>query len=141
MRDPRKEKLIDLGADVLADALLELAGHSDEASALIERLLATAKEEVQQFKKTLLSLRNSRHFIDWRSASSFARELKRLLKDVKNAVEDPLTGIEMVAAFYEADNVILDMCDDSRETSAMFSVMMPKKCLWIMRHVAQTKRK
>ncbi len=51
MRDPRKEKLIDLGAEVLADALLELAGHSDEANAMIERLLAAAKEEVQQFRR------------------------------------------------------------------------------------------
>jgi hypothetical protein len=28
-------------------------------------------------------------------------------------VDDPLTGVELVAAFYEADNTIFEMCDDS----------------------------
>ncbi len=113
MTDPRKKKLIDLGPDALADALLNLAGHSDEADDLIEQLIATPKENVQRFKKKLSSLQHSSRFIDWRGASSFARELEMLLKDVKAGVDDPLTGIEMVAAFYEADNTIFEMCDDS----------------------------
>ena len=28
-------------------------------------------------------------------------------------LDDPLTGVELVAAFYEADNTIFEMCDDS----------------------------
>ncbi len=36
-----------------------------------------------------------------------------LLKDLKAGMDDPLTGMEMVASFYEADNVIFEMCDDS----------------------------
>ncbi len=109
----RNKKLIDLGAEALADALLDLAVHSEEADDLIERLIATPKENVQRFKKKLSGLKHSRRFIDWRGAASFARELEMLLQDVKAGVDDPPTGVELVAAFYEADNTIFEMCDDS----------------------------
>ncbi len=113
MADARKQKLIDLGAETLADAFLNLAVHSDEADDLIEQLIATPKENVQRFKKKLSSLKHSSRFIDWRGASGFGRELEMLLQDVKAGVDDPLTGVELVAAFYEADNTIFEMCDDS----------------------------
>jgi hypothetical protein len=75
----RKQKLIDLGPDALADACLNLAVHSDEADDLIEQLIATPKENVQRFKKKLSSLKHSSRFIDWRGAAGFARELEMLL--------------------------------------------------------------
>ena len=109
----RKQKLIDLGPEALADALLNLAVHSDEADDLIEQLIATPKENVQRFKKKLAGLKRSRRFIDWRGAAGFARELEMLLQDLKSGADDPLTGVELVAAFYEADNTIFEMCDDS----------------------------
>jgi hypothetical protein len=109
----RKQKLIALGADALADALLNLAVHSEEADDLIEQLIATPKENVQRFKKKLSGLKHSRRFIDWRGASGFARELEMLLQDLKSCVDDPLTGVELVSAFYEADNTIFEICDDS----------------------------
>jgi hypothetical protein len=109
----RKQKLIDLGAETLAEVLLDLAVHSEAADDLIEQLIATPKENVQRFKSKLASLKQSRLFIDWRGASSFARELEMLLQDVKAGIDDPLTGVELVAAFYESDNTVFEMCDDS----------------------------
>lgn len=113
MKNERKQKLINLGTDVLAEALLDLAVHSEEADDLIEQLIATPKENIQRFKEKLSSLKHSRRFIDWRGATGFSRELEMLLQDVKAGVDDPLMGIELVAAFYEADNTIFEMCDDS----------------------------
>jgi hypothetical protein len=113
MADSRKLKLIDLGAETLAEALLDIAVYSDTADDLIERLIATPKENVQRFKKKLVGLRLSRGFIDWRGSSDFARELQMLLQDLKAGVTDPITGVELVAAFYEADQSILEQCDDS----------------------------
>lgn len=113
MGSNRQQKLIALGADALADALLEISVHSEQADDLIERLIATPKENVQRFKKKLSGLKHSRRFIDWRGASGFTRELEMLLQDLKSGVSDPLTGIELVAAFYGADNTIFEMCDDS----------------------------
>ena len=80
---------------------------------LIEQLISTPKENVQRFKKKLSGLNHSRRFIDWRGAAGFARELEMLLQDLKAGVDEPLTGVELVAAFYEADNTIFEMCDDS----------------------------
>ena len=36
-----------------------------------------------------------------------------LLQDVKAGVTDPLTGVELVAAFYETDESVFNRCDDS----------------------------
>lgn len=36
-----------------------------------------------------------------------------LSQDLKSGVDDPITGVELVAAFYEADSTIFEMCDDS----------------------------
>jgi hypothetical protein len=113
MNNARKQKLIDLGSETLAEILINLATHSSEADDLIEQLISTPKENVQRFKKKLSRLKHSIHFIDWRDASGFGRELEILLQDLKAGVDDPLTGIELVAAFYEADNAIFEMCDDS----------------------------
>lgn len=113
MPNDRKQKLIDLGADALADALLDVAVHSDEAYNLIEQMITTPKENVRRFKKKLSGLKRSRRFIDWRGAAGFGRDLEMLLQDLKSGVSDPLTGVELVAAFYEADNTIFEMCDDS----------------------------
>ncbi len=113
MDDSRKKKLIDLGSEALANALLNLAVHSDEAEDLIEQLIATPKENIQRFKQKLSRLKHSRRCINWRGSASFSRELEMLLQDVKAGVDDPLTGVELIAAFYEADNSIFEMCDDS----------------------------
>lgn len=113
MIDDRKQKLIDLGSDSLADALLNLAMHSDEADDLIEQLIATPTENVQRFKKKLSGLKRRKRFISWRESASFSRELEMLLQDLKSGVDDPITGVELVAAFYEADSTVFEMCDDS----------------------------
>ncbi len=113
MKNDRKQKLMGLGVERLADALLELAVQSDAAGDLVERLIATPRENIQRFKEKLFSLRRSQHFIGWRASSGFARELEALLQGLKAGVSDPLTGVELVAAFYETDNGVLGHCDDS----------------------------
>jgi tetratricopeptide (TPR) repeat protein len=113
MDETRKQKLIDLGAETLAEALLDLAVYSDTADDLIERLIATPKENVQRFKRSLSSLKRSRRFVDWRGVPKLARELEMLLQDLKSGVDDPFTGVELVARFFETDEGILGHCDDS----------------------------
>jgi len=113
MGTDRKQKLIDLEAETLADAFLELAAQSGAADDLVERLIATPTENIQRFRKKLTGLKRSRRFIDWRESSGFARKLEMLLQDLKAGVIDPLAGAELVAAFYEVDNRALGNCDDS----------------------------
>ena len=59
MNSDRKQRLMDLEAESLADALLVLAAQSDTADDLVERLIATPEESIQRFKKRLTSLKRS----------------------------------------------------------------------------------
>ncbi|MCD4688093.1 MAG: hypothetical protein K8R55_02025 [Desulfuromonadaceae bacterium] len=113
MSEQRKQRLIDLGAEVLAEALLELADRYAAVDDLVERKIATPKDNVQRFKAKLSGLKRSRRFIDWRESSTFARNLQDLLQDLQAGVDDPRLGAQLVAAFYETDQKTFDRCDDS----------------------------
>ncbi len=109
----RKKKLIDLGAAELADALLDLAVRIEAADDLVERLIATPTENIKRFKKKMTSLKRSKRFIRWGASSKLSNELETLLQDLKAGVSDPLTGVELIASFYETDKGTLGHCDDS----------------------------
>ena len=113
MGPERKERLVELGVDRLADALLELASRDDAADDLVERMIATPPENVGRFKAKLAGLKGRRHFIGWGESAGFARELGALLEDLRAGVTDPRAGAELVAAFYECDTAALGNCDDS----------------------------
>jgi len=105
--------LTELGAESLADALLELAIQSDAADDMVDRLIATPQENTIRFREKLSSLKHSQYFVDWRESLSFSRELEALLQDLKAGVSDPLTGVELVSAFYKTDRSVFDNCNDS----------------------------
>ncbi len=111
--DRKKQRLVDLGAEALAEALLALAQRDELANDLLERLVATPSENVQRFKAKLADLKQSQRFVSWRESAGFARELETLLEDLKAGVADPKEGTELLAAFYEADRLVLNNCDDS----------------------------
>lgn len=109
----KKQQLIELGADALADALLQLANQDQAAEDLVERLVATPQEFITRFNQVTSSLNRSRRFVRWRESAGFARELSALLQGLESAVSDPRTGVELVARFYQADKGVLGHCDDS----------------------------
>nr|WP_321466151.1 DUF6880 family protein [uncultured Desulfobulbus sp.] len=109
----RKKQLIDLGAETLAEALLDLAVHLDAADELIERLLATPDENIQRIRSKLSDLKRLEYFYSWREIAAFSRELGQLIQDIKASVADPVTGLAFVALFFEADESIFEHCDDS----------------------------
>jgi hypothetical protein len=111
-KDKHKE-LAKLGAETLATALLDLADYNDAAEAVVERLLASPKENAKTFSKRLSSIRRRHHLISWGETGAFARELKDLLKALEASAPEPKDGVLSVAAFYEADAEIFEQCDDS----------------------------
>jgi len=54
-----------------------------------------------------------RGFVARRDSTAFAQGLAFLLEYLAVGVDDPRTGVELVAAFYETDEVIFNHCDDS----------------------------
>lgn len=113
MAEDKKRKLTELGAETLANALLSLASRIDAADQLVQRLIATPKENLRRYKQKLASLKRRRRFISWRESADFANELEMLLGDLKSAVEDPQTGVGLIEAFYRADGAVFEKCDDS----------------------------
>lgn len=93
MKPARREQLIALGTERLAEALLELASYSEVADDLVERLLATPQENIQRFTNKLTQLKRSNRFIDWRVSAEFAQELELLLQDLQAGVNDPDIGL------------------------------------------------
>jgi len=111
--DGKRQRLIRLGSEKLADALLDLAERSDEAHNLVERLVSLPKKNIRRFKSRLRALKKKRKFIDWRGASGFARGLEDILEDLRAGVEDPHTGVELVIEFFKCDCAAFGRADDS----------------------------
>lgn len=111
--EDQRNKLINLGPEILADALLDLGSRDDDAAAVVERLTSTPKENQKRFKSKLAGLKRQRRFIDWREAPEFARKLEVLLADLRAGVKDSQTGVELVSSFFECDRSIFERCDDS----------------------------
>lgn len=109
----KRDKLVALGPDQLADALLELAGLHDEADQSVEKLTATPKEKVKRFKTKLTGLKDARRFVDWREIGGFARKLEGMLADLEESLPDGKTGVELVARFFKCDQAVFERCDDS----------------------------
>lgn len=113
MEDKRKQELINLGVDRLAEVLIELSEQSSDVYEVIERLTSTPDDNLNRFKKNLASIKRSKRFIGWHDIYRFSNELKLLLEDLKAGATDPLKGLELVSKFYEADKYIFNRCNDS----------------------------
>ncbi len=113
MQKNQKQRLMDLGEETLAQALLDLAPRSDDVEAMIQKLISTPEEAVARLKKKLASLKRSQRFIDWREAGHFANELNNLLDDIEANISDPLIGMKLVTSFLETDSSVFERCDDS----------------------------
>ena len=64
-------------------------------------------------KSKIAGLKRTRRFIHYRESSGFARKLDIILQNLKISVKDPVTGVELVASFFETDEAVFGHCDDS----------------------------
>lgn len=113
MIDIRKQKLIDLGAEALADTILMLSRNSGRVEMLIEQMLATEEEAIEDFTEQLARYKDQKDYYAWDETYEFAGELEMLLQGIKAKVSDPLTGMELIASFFEEEAAIFELCDDS----------------------------
>jgi hypothetical protein len=111
--DEKRHRLIDLGAESLADALLELANWDERAEDLLERMISTREESITRFKKKLAALHKIRKFIPWGRSAAFARELASILEDLRAGTVAPRIGVQLTADFFHSDSSVFEHCDDS----------------------------
>jgi len=111
--DDRREKLIGLGPEKLADALLEMAYRSEDAGVLVNRLTSSKEEIIKRFKAQLSGLKRSKRFVERRDARQLAQRLEDMLIDLASAEPDAITGIRLVSDLFACDSSIFERCDDS----------------------------
>ena len=109
----QRRRLIQAGAERLADALLDLACDSDQAADVVARLAATPEENLERFRQKIDDLKSSERFYDWRESKEFARELRGIIEDLEAADPEPRTGVKLMAEFLEADETAVLSGDDS----------------------------
>lgn len=72
-----------------------------------------AKETIKQLKAKLTALKRTRRFIRWGESAGLARELRDLLCEIEEGVDDPRIGVDLLASFYTTDRSVFERCDDS----------------------------
>ncbi|WP_027186143.1 DUF6880 family protein [Desulfovibrio inopinatus] len=115
-------KLVALGVEALADALMELASRCETGQIFIDRLLLSNDQASNYFSNAIKKLGAENYFISWRESEAFTAELEQLLGDIKSKVGNPQSGIELTCQFFEIDKAILERSDDSSGSiGAVFS--------------------
>lgn len=66
MDKDKRNELIALGPEALADALLELTEKTDEAERMVDRITSSRDEIIRRFRAKISGLKRSRKFVDWR---------------------------------------------------------------------------
>lgn len=112
MPDERKQKLVKLGPEALADMLLDLATKIEQVDDRINREFAPATENVKNIRKKIQALTTRTGFINYMYIDDFASQLEGLLEDLESVVTDPSTGLDLVAEFFETDSFVFNYSDD-----------------------------
>jgi hypothetical protein len=111
----RRRKLIDLGAESLADALLKIAEWDDHADNLLRRMSSTRAENLAHFKEKLVQLSKPHKFAVRRRSADIARDLQSMLEDLRAGVDDPRMGVQLTLDFFRIDNSVFQCCDASAD--------------------------
>ncbi|MDF7798278.1 hypothetical protein P4C99_02315 [Pontiellaceae bacterium B1224] len=149
MKDERIQQLAELGADVLAETLVELTASNEAVEDIVERLLAPPAANAIRFHKKLAALKSRRYFYNWRESSAFVMKLESILADIQSANPSPKKGVEMVLKLFDADSDCFEQCDDSGgDVGGFFSysaapllVEYAKKCsekTWVCERILQS---
>lgn len=113
MGDEKRNKLVRLDSEILADALIKIAEHDEIAERLINRLISEPDDIIKSFRRKIAGLKRRKRFIPRKESKSFAAELDHLLEDLEQAKPDPGVGMSLIASFLETDQAVFGNCDDS----------------------------
>jgi len=105
MSQSQKDKLIPLGAETLADLLMEITSDSESANNKVQRAISRQTQNVKLFKEKLKYYKSDgRRYVPWKRSSSFAREVSDLIEDIKVGASKPQEGIQLLFEFYKTES-------------------------------------
>lgn len=113
MADMRRDQLIALGSEALADHLLALAATNQGAAHLVHCLTASPEELLASFTRKLDDLREEDAWLDRKESDSLAERLEQLVDELAASGVPPGVGLGLVIQFFLSDEAILERCDDS----------------------------
>ena len=108
-----RERLIELGAPRLVDALIYISSHTKGGNDYVRAMLLPPDEAEKRFKSKLSGLKRRRKYVGWDEAQDFALELKLILASLREGMPEPKRGLQLVAEFFSLDGKIIERCDDS----------------------------
>jgi len=109
--DPRRRQLVELGAEKLADILLDFAHRNDEIDDCVDWMVASRETRLALVKAKIAGLHGLHDFIDWRHAAEFERNVSVILDEIKSLDPPPETGLLLVADFFRTDSAVIEGCD------------------------------
>src|SRR5579863_8860335 len=115
-----KKNLEALGAERLAELLIEVSSGNASAKRRIRLELASAQsplEVAKEVRKRLTTIARSRSFVDWQNRRGLVDDLetqRRAIHQVAKA--DPADGFELMWRFIALANSVFARCDDSSGT-------------------------
>ncbi len=112
MSDYRKQKLMALGLETLADLVLDMAKTVDKVDDRVNQLIAPSSINVLRVRNKIAAIHSNTQFIGYTQIFSFAVQLEELLEELKACAPDPCIGLELVAQFFETDSSVFENSDD-----------------------------
>lgn len=114
-----KDNLTELGAERLADLLLEVSTGSADIKRRLRLELSHnvgATELARDVRKRLVSLRKSTSFVGWRKRKSLIKDLRTQVDMIteKIAPEEPTEAFDLLWQFIELAPSVYERVDDSR---------------------------
>lgn len=115
----KKEKLMLVGVEKLADILLRLYEDHKDMRKIIDIMVAGLAEDPKKMtlilRKEILSLRRSTKFIDYDESRTFANRLNQLRHQIAEDLiqKSPAHGFDLMMEFLDLHEGILNRVDDS----------------------------
>lgn len=121
-QDERRRKLLDIGIERLADALLELAARDTAANELVNRLVSVKSENLKRYYQKLEQLHRREYFYEWKQRQAFIADIEDMLMLLEEGASTPEEGVKGIIAVFEADGDMCECCHDDGEIGMFFEV-------------------
>lgn len=118
-KNNRKEKLLQLNPELLAETLLGLAAENDDIDILVERLTSTPKENLKRYKKSFATLSQESHEIDVCEDIALTQRIEKMIKDLEASRITPSEILDLLMKLNDIKDKLMDRCVD-RDTLEYF---------------------
>ncbi|MGE4501659.1 MAG: DUF6880 family protein [Thiomicrospira sp.] len=122
MNTELKDKLVALGADTLAEALItlseSLAEQATQDHALQTLIFKLCEHESEQAETLIQTLQQLAHTPSWRQAEQapqLAQQLTQVLQQIQHQIDDPYLALDLVCRFYQTDHAQLSQTQDPQQ--------------------------